>query len=166
MELILLKYYNWKYSTILIEPWASDCISIIDYRSENKSYFNLFFLLPTWLDDGQDPLTITTASFLVEITIFYSLICKTWTNILNFVYFRAFEFCWKFVLLLKPFFKLKKIVLFLLTVFNELAEMVWLNGNYSFFNFNQIELCPLPWTPYKIDKKNLPSHSANFGWSR
>ena len=47
VELILLKYYNWKYSTILIEPWASDCISIIDYRSENKFHFNLFFLLPT-----------------------------------------------------------------------------------------------------------------------
>ena len=43
VELILLKYYNWKYSTILIEPWASDCISIIDYRSENKFHFNLFF---------------------------------------------------------------------------------------------------------------------------
>ena len=43
VELILLKYYNWKYSTIFIEPWASDCISIIDYRSKNKFYFNLFF---------------------------------------------------------------------------------------------------------------------------
>ena len=46
VELILLKYYNWKYSTIFIEPRASDCISIIDYRSKNKFYFNLFFLLP------------------------------------------------------------------------------------------------------------------------
>ena len=46
VELILLKYYNWKYSTIFIEPRASDCICIIDYRSKNKFYFNLFFLLP------------------------------------------------------------------------------------------------------------------------
>ena len=43
VELILLKYYNWKYSTIFIEPWASDCISIIDYRSKKKIILIFFF---------------------------------------------------------------------------------------------------------------------------
>ena len=38
VELILLKYYNWKYSTIFIEPWASHCISIIDYRNKKKLF--------------------------------------------------------------------------------------------------------------------------------
>ena len=43
VELILLKYINWEYSTIFIEPLANDYISIIYYRSKSKFYLNLVF---------------------------------------------------------------------------------------------------------------------------